>query len=89
MHAGEIAALLGVGTDVVTGELVSNGGAVGGKEDMSNQGQTALAAFLLTQDDTVRKTVTVKNGFPPGKEFKAQKDAMLAALATDAATTRL
>ncbi|MBI5900221.1 MAG: UvrD-helicase domain-containing protein [Rhodocyclales bacterium] len=41
----------------------------------------ALAAFLLTQDDTVRKTVNVRNGFPAGKEFKAQKDAMLAALA--------
>jgi ATP-dependent helicase/nuclease subunit A len=41
----------------------------------------ALAAFLLTQEDTVRKTVTVNNGFPAGKEFKAQKDAMLAALA--------
>ena len=43
----QIAALLGVGTDAVTVELVSNGGAFGGKEDMSNQGQTALAAFLL------------------------------------------
>ena len=28
-------------------ELVSNGGAFGGKEDMSNQGQTSLAAWLL------------------------------------------
>ena len=27
--------------------LVANGGAFGGKEDMSNQGQTALAAWLL------------------------------------------
>lgn len=43
----QIAALLGVGIDAVTVELVSNGGAFGGKEDMSNQGQTALAAFLL------------------------------------------
>jgi ATP-dependent helicase/nuclease subunit A len=41
----------------------------------------ALAAFLLTQDDTLRKTVNVRNGFPAGKEFKAQKDAMFAALA--------
>ena len=31
----------------VTVELVSNGGAFGGKEDMSNQAQTALAAWLL------------------------------------------
>lgn len=43
----QIAALLGVGIGAVTVELVSNGGAFGGKEDMSNQGQTALAAFLL------------------------------------------
>ena len=34
-------------TDSVTVELVSNGGAFGGKEDMSNQAQTALAAWLL------------------------------------------
>ena len=37
----------------------------------------ALAEFLLTQKDEPRKTVTVKNGFPAGKEAKAQKDAML------------
>lgn len=43
----QIAAILGVDTTVVTVELVSNGGAFGGKEDMSNQGQTALAAHLL------------------------------------------
>ena len=43
----QIAAILGVETTVVTVELVSNGGAFGGKEDMSNQGQTALAAHLL------------------------------------------
>jgi len=42
----------------------------------------ALAEFLLTQKDEPRKTVTVKNGFPAGKGFKAQKDAMLAGLAT-------
>ena len=34
-------------TDRVVVELVSNGGAFGGKEDMSNQAQTALAAWLL------------------------------------------
>ena len=43
----QICAVLGVPTDKVTVELVSNGGAFGGKEDMSNQGQTALAAWLL------------------------------------------
>ena len=41
----------------------------------------ALADFLLTQQGEPRKTVTVKNGFPAGKEFKPQKDAMLACLA--------
>ena len=43
----DIARMLAVDTDRVTVELVSNGGAFGGKEDMSNQGQTALAAWLL------------------------------------------
>ena len=43
----QIAAVLGVDTDAVVVELVSNGGAFGGKEDMSNQAQTALAAHLL------------------------------------------
>ncbi len=43
----DIARLLGVDNSQVTVELVSNGGAFGGKEDMSNQGQTALAAWLL------------------------------------------
>ena len=43
----QIAAVLGLPTDAVTVELVSNGGAFGGKEDMANQAQTALAAWLL------------------------------------------
>ena len=43
----DIARMLDVSTEQVTVELVSNGGAFGGKEDMSNQGQTALAAWLL------------------------------------------
>ena len=43
----DIARILDVSTDVVVTELVSNGGAFGGKEDMSNQGQAALAAWLL------------------------------------------
>ncbi|NIR39458.1 MAG: molybdopterin-dependent oxidoreductase, partial [Actinobacteria bacterium] len=40
----QIAAVLDIPLDDVTVELVSNGGAFGGKEDMSNQAQTALAA---------------------------------------------
>ncbi len=43
----QIASILGVEPDRVEVTQVSNGGAFGGKEDMSNQGQTALAAWLL------------------------------------------
>ena len=43
----DIAAVLGVDTSRVTVELVSNGGAFGGKEDMSNQAHASLAAWLL------------------------------------------
>lgn len=42
----QIAAMLAIDTSAVTVELVSNGGAFGGKEDMSNQGHAALAAHL-------------------------------------------
>jgi xanthine dehydrogenase molybdenum-binding subunit len=43
----QIASVLGIPETQVVVEQVSNGGAFGGKEDMSNQAQTALAAFLL------------------------------------------
>jgi aldehyde oxidoreductase len=43
----QIASVLAVPTEQVTVELVSNGGAFGGKEDMSNQAHAALAAYLL------------------------------------------
>ncbi|MFV2039095.1 MAG: molybdopterin-dependent oxidoreductase [Acidimicrobiales bacterium] len=43
----DIVRMLSVDPALVTVELVSNGGAFGGKEDMSNQAQTALAAWLL------------------------------------------
>ncbi len=43
----QIAAMLDIDVDAVVVELISNGGAFGGKEDMSNQAQTALAAHLL------------------------------------------
>ena len=43
----DIARSLGIDPHRVTVELVSNGGAFGGKEDMINQAQTALAAWLL------------------------------------------
>ena len=43
----DIARVLGLDTSAVTVELVSNGGAFGGKEDMSNQAHAALAAWRL------------------------------------------
>jgi xanthine dehydrogenase molybdenum-binding subunit len=43
----DIANLLGLSNDQVTVELVTNGGAFGGKEDMSNQAHASLAAWLL------------------------------------------
>ena len=52
----QIAAALGIDKTRVTVELVSNGGAFGGKEDLSNQAQTALAALLL--DRPVKCTLT-------------------------------
>ncbi len=42
----DIARVLAVGNDQVTVTLVSNGGAFGGKEDMSNQAHAALAAWM-------------------------------------------
>jgi xanthine dehydrogenase molybdenum-binding subunit len=43
----QIASVLGLERDQVIVEQVSNGGAFGGKEDMANQAQTALAAWRL------------------------------------------
>ena len=42
----QVAAFLGVGEDEIFVELVPNGGAFGGKEDMSIQAQTALLAKM-------------------------------------------
>jgi len=43
----QIAAILGLPLEEVEVELVSNGGAFGGKEDLSVQGHAALAAHLM------------------------------------------
>jgi xanthine dehydrogenase molybdenum-binding subunit len=43
----QIASVLGLPPEGVEVELVSNGGAFGGKEDLSVQAQTAVAAWLL------------------------------------------
>ncbi len=58
----QVASVLGVEPEAVEVELVSNGGAFGGKEDLSIQAQTALAAFLtgravrtiLTREQSLR-----------------------------------
>jgi xanthine dehydrogenase molybdenum-binding subunit len=52
----DIARVLGTDNDSVTVELITNGGAFGGKEDMSNQAHTALAAWLL--DKPVKCTLS-------------------------------
>ena len=57
----DICRVLAVDTDRVVVELVSNGGAFGGKEDMANQAQTALAAWLL--DRPVKCTVSREESF--------------------------
>ena len=57
----QIASVLGVDRDQVIVQLVSNGGAFGGKEDMSNQAHTALAAHLL--DRPVKCTLTREQSF--------------------------
>jgi aldehyde oxidoreductase len=57
----QIASVLGLEPDRVVVELISNGGAFGGKEDMSNQAQTALAAHLLQRP--VKCTLTREQSF--------------------------
>lgn len=57
----QIAKVLDISIEEVSVELVSNGGAFGGKEDMSNQAQTALAAFKLQRP--VRCTLTRSQSF--------------------------
>jgi xanthine dehydrogenase molybdenum-binding subunit len=57
----QIASVLGVDRDCVQTELVSNGGAFGGKEDMSIQAQTALMAWLVGRP--VKLTLTRPESF--------------------------
>ncbi len=57
----QIASVLGVDRDRVQVELVSNGGAFGGKEDMSIQAQTALMAWLVGKP--VKMTLTRPESF--------------------------
>ena len=68
----QIARVLGVEHDRVTVELVSNGGAFGGKEDMSNQAQTALAAWLLAAAGEVH---AVARGEPAASTPSATRSA--------------
>ena len=57
----DIARVLGIDNSQVTVELVTNGGAFGGKEDMSNQAHVALAAWLL--DAPVKCTLSREESF--------------------------
>lgn len=57
----DIARLLAVSNDQITVTLVTNGGAFGGKEDMSNQAHASLAAWLL--DAPVKCTLTREESF--------------------------
>ena len=57
----DIARVLGIDHSQVTVELVTNGGAFGGKEDMSNQAHAALAAWLL--DAPVKCTLSREESF--------------------------
>ena len=57
----DIARILGINNSQVTVELVTNGGAFGGKEDMSNQAHAALAAWLL--DAPVKCTLSREESF--------------------------
>ena len=57
----DICRVLDLATDRVVVELVSNGGAFGGKEDMSNQAHAALAAWLL--DRPVKCTLSREESF--------------------------
>lgn len=57
----DIARLLAISNDQVTVTLVTNGGAFGGKEDMSNQAHASLAAWLL--DKPVKCTLSREESF--------------------------
>ncbi len=57
----QISSVLGIDQDRVEVELVSNGGAFGGKEDMSVQGQTALLAYLT--GEPIKITLTRPESF--------------------------
>jgi len=57
----DIARLLAIANEQVTVTLVSNGGAFGGKEDMSNQAHVSLAAWLL--NEPVKCTLSREESF--------------------------
>ena len=57
----DIARLLAIPNEQVTVTLITNGGAFGGKEDMSNQAHASLAAWLL--DKPVKCTLTREESF--------------------------
>ncbi len=65
----------------ITVELVSNGGAFGGKEDMANQAQTALAAWLLGRAGEVH---AVARGVAAASTRSATRSASTSTVGCDA-----
>ncbi len=74
----DIAAVLDVDPARVTVELVSNGGAFGGKEDMSNQAQTALAAWRLGRP--VKCTLFARGELPDARQASSDRARVLGRL---------
>ena len=71
----QIASVLAIPAEQVVVEQVSNGGAFGGKEDMSNQAQTALAAWLLKR--AVKCTLSPRGVVSRASETSPDPDGVL------------
>ena len=90
----QIASFLGVPEDQLNVTLVSNGGAFGGKEDLSIQGQTALLASLtrrpvkvtITRDESIRlhpKRHPIKMAYTVGCDAEGRLTAVHARMIGD------
>jgi xanthine dehydrogenase molybdenum-binding subunit len=90
----QVASVLGAEVEAVEVELVSNGGAFGGKEDLSVQAQTALAAFLtgravrtiLTREQSLRmhpKRHPITMRYQAGADYEGHLTAVRARIIGD------
>ena len=90
----QIAPVLGLDKEQIDVELVTNGGAFGGKEDLSVQAQTALAAHLLgapvrtvlTRDQSIRlhpKRHPIKLRYTVGADAEGRLTAVKARIIGD------